>query len=422
MSLRDVDPTVASLIAQETARQRQTIDLIASENRTSQAVLEALGSTLTNKYAEGYPGKRYYGGTEVVDKIEELCIQRALKAFSLDAAEWTCNVQAYSGSGANLAVYMALLQPGDVIMGLDLPSGGHLSHGYATEKRKITAAATYYTSRPYKMGADGLLDYEAIARQVLEVRPRLLICGASAYSRDWDYAALRTAADQVGAYLMADIAHISGFVATGLMNSPFPHCHVVTTTTHKTLRGPRSALIFARKEIGPAIANAIFPGMQGGPHMNQIAAVAVQLREVATPEYKEYMILVRKNARAISDKLKELGHTIVSGGTDNHMLLVDLRPWGVNGDQVSRVLERVGIAVNKNTIPGDTSALKPNGIRIGTPVVSTRGWNSYNMSFIAQWIHDAIQITKKGADPIAVGMLENQIAESLADTTLWGEF
>jgi glycine hydroxymethyltransferase len=395
MSLRDMDPIVASLIDKETDRQKTTIDLIASENRTSQAVLEALGSTLTNKYAEGYPTKRYYGGTEVVDQIEELCIERACKAFSVPEG-WTCNVQAYSGSGANLAVYMALLQPGDILMGLDLPSGGHLSHGYATAKRKITAAATYYTSIPYKIGESGLLEYDALEKQVLEVRPKLLICGASAYSRDWDYSRFRSIADKVGAYLMADIAHISGFVATGLMASPFPYCDVVTTTTHKTLRGPRSALIFSRKELATAINSAVFPGMQGGPHMNQIAAVAVQLREVMTPEYRNYMEMVRENARTLCRKLQELGHTIVSGGTDTHLFLVDLRPWGVNGDQVSRVLESVGIAVNKNTIPGDTSALKPNGIRIGTPVVTSRGWTPFHMERIAKWIHDAICLTKEG--------------------------
>ena len=421
MSLKSVDPVIASLIDQETHRQRKTIDLIASENRTSEAVLEALGSVLTNKYAEGYPGKRYYGGTEVVDKIESLCIERALKAFSVPDG-WTCNVQAYSGSGANLAVYMALLQPGDTLMGLDLPSGGHLSHGYQTAKRKITAAATYYTSVPYKIGEDGLLDYEAVEKQVLEVRPKLLICGASAYSRDWDYARLRAAADKVGAYLMADIAHISGFVATGLMNSPFPHCHVVTTTTHKTLRGPRSALIFSRSELATAINNAIFPGMQGGPHMNQIAAVAVQLREVMTPEYREYMEMVRKNAQVFCKKLRKLGHTIVSGGTDNHLFLIDLRPFGVSGDQVSNVLEQVGIAVNKNTIPGDTSALKPNGIRIGTPVVTSRGWTPYHMEKIAEWIHHAIVITKKRSIQYHIDTLSNYIVDSMRDTSLWGEY
>ncbi len=416
-----MDPVIASLIDQETFRQRKTIDLIASENRTSKAVLEALGSVLTNKYAEGYPGKRYYGGTKIVDKIESLCIERALKAFSVPDG-WTCNVQAYSGSGANLAVYMGLLQPGDVLMGLDLPSGGHLSHGYQTAKRKVTAAATYYTSIPYKIGEDGFLNYEEVEKQVLEVRPRLLICGASAYSRDWDYARLRAAADKVGAYLMADIAHISGFVATGLMNSPFPHCHVVTTTTHKTLRGPRSALIFARNELASSINNAVFPGMQGGPHMNQIAAVAVQLKEVMKPEYRDYMEMVRRNARVFCAKLQSLGHSIVSEGTDNHLFLVDLRPWGVSGDLVSSVLEDVGIAVNKNTIPGDISALKPNGIRIGTSVVTTRGWTPFHMECIAEWIHHAIVIVKNGCNPVKINILADHITSCLADTSLWGEF
>jgi glycine hydroxymethyltransferase len=385
------DPEVAALLEEETQRQHNTIELIASENYTSAAVLAALGSVFTNKYAEGYPGARYYGGTAVVDKLEDLCRARALTAFGLDAAKWSVNVQAYSGSGANLAVYKALLKPGDVLMGLELASGGHLSHGFQTAKRKVTAAATYYTSIPYKVGTDGLVDYDALAAQVAEAKPMLLICGASAYSRDWDYARLRKIANSVGAYLMADIAHIAGFVATGLMASPFEWCDVVTTTTHKTLRGPRAALIFTRREFARLVDDAVFPGMQGGPHMNAVAAVAVQMREVATPAFREYMMQVRENAQAFAGALQALGHTIVTGGTDNHLLLVDLRPFCVDGATVSDRLGSVGISVNKNTIPGDTSALRPSGIRIGTPAVTTRGWCSEDMKVIASFVDRAVR-------------------------------
>jgi glycine hydroxymethyltransferase len=391
MALCNQDPEVAALLAAESARQRNTIELIASENYTSEAVLETLGSVLTNKYAEGYPGARYYGGTAVVDEVERLCCRRALAAFGADPDAWSVNVQAYSGSGANLAVYKALLEPGDTLMGLELASGGHLSHGFQTAKRKVTAAATYYTSVPYKVAANGLIDYDALAAQVLEVKPRLLICGASAYSRDWKYARLREIADSVGAYLLADVAHISGFVATGLMASPFPWCDVVTTTTHKTLRGPRAALIFARKALERRVADAVFPGMQGGPHMNVIAAVAVQLAEVATPAFREYMYKVRENARALATALERRGHTLVTGGTDNHLMLVDLRPIGVDGATASARLESVGISVNKNTIPGDTSALKPSGIRLGTSAVTTRGWGVLEMETIAGFVDRAIR-------------------------------
>ena len=388
-ALQTSDPVVWSLLQAETKRQAETVELIASENYTSPAVLEALGSIFTNKYAEGLPGKRYYGGTEVVDQLETLCMERAVSAFGLSPTEWGVHVQPYSGSVANMAVYLALLAPGDTIMGLDLPSGGHLSHGFQTPKRKVTAAATYYNSVSYKVGADGLLDYAAIEEQVAAVKPRLLICGASAYSRDWDYERLRRAADMSGSgktYLMADIAHTSGFVATGLLAPPFAWCDVVTTTTHKTLRGPRSALIFYRKALERQITEAVFPGLQGGPHMNQIAAVAVQLREVATPEFREYMHTVRENARTLASCLAARGFTIVTGGTDNHMFLVDLRNKGIDGAQAERMLGAAGISVNKNTIPGDTSALRPSGIRIGTPAITTKGWRPEQMEALAERI------------------------------------
>ncbi len=388
--MQTADPEIAALIAAEADRQRNTIELIASENYTSAPVMAALGSVFTNKYAEGYPGARYYGGTTVVDELEKVCCARALAAFGLDSAEWSVNVQAYSGSGANLAVYKALLEPGAVLMGLELASGGHLSHGFQTAKRKVTAAATYYTSIPYTVATNGFIDYDAVAARVAEAKPRLLICGASAYSRDWDYERLRAIADSVGAYLLADIAHIAGFVATGLMASPFRWCDVVTTTTHKTLRGPRSALIFSRAALAPLIDSAVFPGMQGGPHMNAIAAVAVQMREVVTPAFREYMERVRENARVFAAELQRLGHTIVTGGTDNHLFLVDVRAFG-GGAEVSARLEKAGISVNKNTIPGDLSALRPSGIRIGTPAITTRGWGPDQVKRIAGLVDRAIR-------------------------------
>lgn len=396
-TLRDQDPAVWSLLQQETERQTQCIELIASENATSPAVLEALGSVFTNKYAEGRPGRRYYGGTGVVDALERLCEERALTAFGLSAEEWAVNVQPYSGSVANMAVYLGLLKPGDVLMGLDLPSGGHLSHGYATAKRKVSAAATYYQSIPYKVDAvSGLLDYDAIAEQVELVQPRLLICGASAYSRDWDYARLRAAADSVGALLMADIAHTSGLIATGILASPFPWCDVVTTTTHKTLRGPRSALIFCRRPLARSIHEAVFPGLQGGPHMNQIAAVAVQLAEVTTLAFHNYAYQVVENAQALSASLIRRGYTVVTGGTDNHLFVLDLRPQGVDGAAVEEMLDRVGISVNKNTVPGDVSALRPSGIRIGTPAMTTRGWREADMDWLAACVDRAIRLVQKG--------------------------
>lgn len=410
--LRDQDPAVWSLLQRETERQTQCIELIASENATSPAVLEALGSVFTNKYAEGRPGRRYYGGTEVVDELERLCEERALGAFGLSGEEWAVNVQPYSGSVANMAVYLGILKPGDVIMGLDLPSGGHLSHGYATAKRKVSAAATYYQSIPYKVDpVTGLLDYDAIAEQVALVQPRLLICGASAYSRDWDYARLRAAADSVGAYLMADIAHTSGLVASGLLSSPFPFCDVVTTTTHKTLRGPRSALIFCRVVLSRAIHEAVFPGLQGGPHMNQIAAVAVQLAEVATPAFRAYSRQVVANAQVLAAALMNRGYTVVTGGTDNHLFVLDLRPQDVNGAAVEALLDRVGISVNKNTVPGDVSALKPSGIRIGTPAMTTRGWVETDMEWVAGCLDTAIGLVQKGVamESDEVGALKERI-------------
>jgi glycine hydroxymethyltransferase len=389
ISLQEADNELFTLIQQEKQRQRLGIELIASENFTSQAVLDCLGSILTNKYAEGLPGKRYYGGNEVVDKIESLCIERALKAYGLDS-NWGCNVQPYSGSVANLAVYLGLLRPHDRIMGLDLPSGGHLTHGFMTAKKRVSGTSVYYESIPYKVGLDGWIDYDGMDNLAEAVKPRLIICGASAYSRDFDYARFRKVADKHGAYLMADIAHISGFVATGEMRNPFDYCDVVTTTTHKSLRGPRAGIIFFKKELEQQINDAVFPGLQGGPHENQIAAIATQLREVQTSEFKKYIKQVRSNSRALAKALEEHNFQIITGGTDNHLFLVDLRNKGLTGGKAEKILEYVGISVNKNTIPGDTSALNPSGIRIGTSAVTTRGLKEQDMRYVANIISRVI--------------------------------
>ena len=391
MALKNTDSELAALIAAEEHRQATSIELIASENYTSQSVRECLGSCLTNKYSEGYPGARYYGGNEIIDRVERLAQSRALAAFGLDPEAWAVNVQPYSGSPANFAVYTALLKPGDRIMGLDLPSGGHLTHGFQTAKRKVSATSIYFESRPYKVGPDGLIDYEGMEAAVAEFKPNLLIVGASAYSRDFDYERFRRAADGIGAYLMADIAHISGFVATGLMTSPFAYCDVVTTTTHKTLRGPRAGMIFCKRSLEQKVKDAVFPGLQGGPHEHQVAAIATQMRSVATHEFRDYMMTVRDNARALAAELVALGYSVITGGTDNHLFLLDLRSKGITGAEAEKRLDAVGISVNKNTIPGDTSALKPSGIRIGTPAITTRGLKPEHMATVASYIDGAIQ-------------------------------
>jgi glycine hydroxymethyltransferase len=394
-SLQDADSELYQLIQKEKDRQQFGIELIASENFTSRAVLDCLGSILTNKYAEGLPGKRYYGGNEVIDKIENLCIERALKAYGLDSSIWGCNVQPYSGSVANLAVYLGLLKPHDRIMGLDLPSGGHLTHGFMTEKKRVSGTSVYYESIPYKVDSNGIIDYDGLEKLAEAVKPRLIICGASAYSRDLDYERFYKIAQKSKAFLMADIAHISGFVATGEMNSPFKYCDIVTTTTHKSLRGPRAGIIFFKKEFEQLINEAVFPGLQGGPHENQIAAVATQLREVQTPEFKQYIQQVRLNARTLAGALEGHEFKIVTGGTDNHLMLIDLRSKGISGGKAEKILEYVGISVNKNTIPGDISALNPSGIRIGTPAITTRGLKESDMFYLADIINRVILIGTK---------------------------
>ncbi|KAB1219749.1 Serine hydroxymethyltransferase 3, chloroplastic [Morella rubra] len=399
-SLTEADPEVRSIIDKEKERQFKSLELIASENFTSRAVMEAVGSCLTNKYSEGLPGKRYYGGNEYIDELETLCQQRALAAFQVDGKKWGVNVQPLSGSPANFEVYTAILKPHDRIMGLDLPHGGHLSHGFMTPKRRVSGTSIYFESMPYRLDeSTGIVDYNMLEKTAILFRPKLIIAGASAYPRDFDYSRMRKIADAVGAFLMMDMAHISGLVAASVVADPFEYCDIVTTTTHKSLRGPRGGMIFFKKDpvlgvdLESAINNAVFPGLQGGPHNHTIGGLAVCLKHAQSPEFKAYQNQVVSNCRALASRLIELGYKLVSGGSDNHLVLVDLRPLGIDGARAEKILDLASITLNKNSVPGDKSALVPGGIRIGSPAMSTRGFTEKEFVAVADFIHEGVQIT-----------------------------
>lgn len=380
--IKAVDPEVEEYIKEELKRQEDTIELIASENITSKAVMAACGSVLTNKYAEGKPHKRYYNGCEVVDKIEELAQQRACKLFNMAHA----NVQPHSGAQANMAVFFALLKHGDTILGMDLSNGGHLSHGCP-----VNFSGTYFDAKSYGVDENGNIDYEDVRKKAHEYKPKLIICGASNYSKIIDFKKFREIADEVGAYLMADIAHIAGLVAAGIHPSPAGYAQIVTTTTHKTLRGPRGGIIMCDEDLALAIDKAVFPGIQGGPLEHIIAGKAVALLEASKPEFKAYAEQIVKNAKALADTLMEEGMDIVGGGTENHLMTLDLRKLNKTGKDMTNVLETVGITANKNTVPNDPqSPFVTSGIRLGTPAVTTRGFKEDDMREVAKIIASAI--------------------------------
>jgi glycine hydroxymethyltransferase len=410
-TLADADPEIFGAIEKELGRQRHEIELIASENIVSRAVLEAQGSIMTNKYAEGYPGKRYYGGCQFVDIAEELAIERAKTLFGVEFA----NVQPNSGSQMNQAVFLALLQPGDTFMGLDLNSGGHLTHG-----SPVNMSGKWFNVVSYGVReGDNLLDMDAIAEKALETKPKLIIAGGTAYSRFWDWKRFREIADSVGAYLMVDMAHIAGLVAGGVHPSPFPHCHVATTTTHKSLRGPRGGMILTNDEtIAKKINSAVFPGLQGGPLMHVIAAKAVALGEALKPEFKDYAAQIVKNAKALSETLVEGGLDIVSGGTDNHLMLVDLRKKNATGKRAEAALGRAYVTCNKNGIPFDPE--KPfvtSGIRLGTPAGTTRGFKEAEFREIGNLIIEVLDGLKVANSDEGNAAVEAGVRSKVVDLT-----
>jgi len=398
--LADSDPELHGMILEEKQRQKSGLEMIASENLTSLPVLECMGSCLHNKYSEGQPGQRYYGGNQFIDKVELLAQKRALALFNLDPNEWGVNVQPYSGSPANFAVYTALVEPHGRIMGLDLPDGGHLTHGFYTPKTKVSATSVFFESMPYKVNpATGLIDYDELEKSANLFKPKMIIAGISCYSRNLDYKRFKTIADKNGSWLMADMAHVAGLVAAGVVPSPFEYCDIVTSTVHKTLRGPRAGIIFFRKnnkglDVETKINMAVFPGLQGGPHNHAIAGIATAMKQAATPEFRQYQQQVVANAQAVASGLMNLGYKIVTGGTDCHIIHLDLKksPGGLSGGKGEFILELVEISCNKNTVPGDMSALNPSGVRFGTPALTTRGMNATDMENVVKFIDAAFKL------------------------------
>ena len=397
--LKNYDSDIAAACQKELERQQNNIELIASENIVSKAVLLAAGGVLTNKYAEGYPGKRYYGGCQCVDIVEDIARERAKKLFGAEYA----NVQPHSGANANLAVFFALLNPGDTVMGMNLQQGGHLSHG-----SPVNISGKYFNIVPYGVNdTTEMIDYDEMEKLALECKPKLIVVGASAYSRTIDFARCREIADKVGAYLMVDMAHIAGLIAAGVHPSPVPYADVVTTTTHKTLRGPRGGMILCREELGKQIDKAVFPGTQGGPLMHIIAAKAVALGEALTDEFKAYQEQIVKNAAALCGHLMDNGIEIVSGGTDNHLMLLNLTKKGITGKELEHRLDEVHITANKNTIPNDpASPFVTSGLRIGTPAITSRGFKEPEMKLIAGWITDIINDFEANKDRITAEVVE----------------
>ncbi len=392
------DPQVGEAMQAELKRQRRNLELIASENIVSPAVMAAMGSVLTNKYAEGYPGRRYYGGCECVDVVENIAIERAKELFGAEAA----NVQPHSGAQANMAAYSAILEPGDTVMGMSLADGGHLTHG-----SPVNASGKLYKFVPYGVDADGVIDYDGLERKAREIKPKLIVAGASAYPRIIDFERIGALAKEIGAYFMVDMAHIAGLVAAGLHPSPVPYADIVTTTTHKTLRGPRGGLILSTEELAPAINKAIFPGNQGGPLMHIIAAKAVCFGEALAPEFKEYQKNIVSNCSALANGLLSRGVRLVSGGTDNHLILVDLRSLGVTGKELEHRLDEVYITANKNSVPNDPE--KPfvtSGIRLGTAAVTSRGLNEQDMDTIADFVYRCAVDFEGSADDIRRGVCD----------------